>query len=197
MPPCFFVFSNAEMVRDIGHRKQNNFPKPAEDFEPIRFWGENIVSAPGGDDWKKHRSAPPPHEPNLFFSFFFKVKLFICVFLLNLKPKGELGCSPSGTTFVFLICVFILLLPYGSVLFTPAFSSGNLELLAQCMVNLTNSFMERWERQCVVTSQEHGQFLEVVMDKELMQVQQQHKTLSPRCMISSSNLNYTSANSAI
>lgn len=37
-------------------KHHERFPKPAEDYDSIRVWGENIVTAPSeGYEWKKHR----------------------------------------------------------------------------------------------------------------------------------------------
>jgi hypothetical protein len=55
-------------VKDVMIKQHQLFPKPLEDYESVRVWGENIVTAPSeGFEWKKHRYARrlslslPPH----------------------------------------------------------------------------------------------------------------------------------------
>jgi cytochrome P450 len=102
--------SDEDIIREFTIKQHEKFPKAYKDYEVLRFWGENIVTAPSeGYEWKKHRA-----------------------------------------------------------LLSPAFSSGNLRLVAKVTVDNTNTLFAKWDQQ--LKSTEMGEVADVHVDEDTMRV---------------------------
>lgn len=54
-------FNDEDIIREFTVKQHEKFPKAYKDYEVLRFWGENIVTAPSeGYEWKKHRALLTP-----------------------------------------------------------------------------------------------------------------------------------------
>ncbi|KAL6075522.1 peptidylprolyl isomerase [Balamuthia mandrillaris] len=54
------IVGDAELAKKVCVTHGNLFPKPTETYAVLRAYGENILTAPGGPEWKKHRALCSP-----------------------------------------------------------------------------------------------------------------------------------------